>query len=251
MKTSTVQDQTSIDPAEVAHYTALAGTWWDKKGPFWPLHRLNELRIVYIRDMLCRHLHRDASVPSPLAGIRALDIGCGGGILSESMAALGATVHGIDVVERNIGIARTHARQSNLDVHYQAISAETLAQQGARYDVVLNMEVVEHVADLPGFLRACSALVKADGLMFVATINRTPLSWLTAIIGAEYILRWLPRGTHRWQRFPKPEELEQLLSNNGLRLIARTGVRVNPFTRHMSLTSFMGVNYMLLAEKPA
>ena len=179
-----------------------------------------------------------------------LDIGCGGGILSEAMARLGARVVGIDVVERNIAIARLHAETSGVAVEYRHVAAETLAGQGERYDVVLNMEVVEHVADLPGFLQAGGQLVRPGGLMVIATLNRTALSWLFAIIGAEYILRWLPRGTHRWRRFPKPRELERLLARDGLRVTARTGVRVNPFTRCFRLTRLMAVNYMLVAEKP-
>jgi 2-polyprenyl-6-hydroxyphenyl methylase/3-demethylubiquinone-9 3-methyltransferase len=165
------------------------------------------------------------------------------------MAALGGEVHSIDVVARNIAIARHHAGQSNLSVRYEALAAEQLVCRRDCYDVVLNMEVVEHVADLSSFLRACSQLVKGGGLMFIATINRTPLAWLTAILGAEYVLRWLPRGTHRWRRFPKPNELEGLLAEDGLRIIARQGVGVNPFKRRMFLTRFTSVNYMLVAQK--
>jgi 2-polyprenyl-6-hydroxyphenyl methylase/3-demethylubiquinone-9 3-methyltransferase len=152
-------------------------------------------------------------------------------------------------VERNIAVARHHAQQTGLTIHYETVAAETLAQQDNKYDVVLNMEVVEHVADLPGFVHACTRLVRPGGLLIIATINRTWLSWLTAIIGAEYILRWLPKGTHQWRRFPKPAELEELLAKDQLPVIARTGVRVNPLTRRMSLTPFMGINYMLVAEK--
>ena len=240
---------TSIDPREVAHYTALADTWWDREGPFWPLHVLNELRAAYIRDKLCEHFQRAESTEQPLTGLRILDIGCGGGILSESMARLGAKVHGIDVVERNIAIARHHARQSGLEIRYQLITAESLAKQRIQYDVVLNMKVVEHVTNLPGFLRACSELVRPQGAMFVATINRNPLSWLFAIVGAEYVFRLLPRGTHQWRRFRKPAEIETQLAGENMHVVARTGVRVNPLTRHMALTDFLGVNYMLMARK--
>lgn len=241
----------SIDPAEVAYYERLAETWWDRQGPFWPLHRLNALRVEYLREQLCRHFGRDAQTPKPLDGLRVLDVGCGGGILSEAMARLGARVVGIDVVERNITIARLHAEHSGVPVDYRYVAAETLAGQGESYDVVLNMEVVEHVADLPGFLQAGDQLVRPGGLMVIATLNRTVLSFLFAILGAEYILRWLPRGTHRWRRFPKPRELERLLARDGLRVTARTGVRVNPFTRRFRLTRLMAVNYMLVAEKPS
>ncbi len=249
MTPDTVTRYASVDSEEVARYAALADTWWDKGGPFWPLHRLNELRVQYIRDKVCHFFQRNPASVKPLEGLRMLDIGCGGGILSEAMSHLGAQMHGIDVVERNIVVARHHARQTGLAIRYETVAAEALAQQGNKYDVVLNMEVVEHVADLPGFVHACTQLVRSGGLLIIATINRTWLSWLTAIIGAEYILRWLPKGTHQWRRFPKPAELEELLTKDQLQVIARTGVRVNPLTRYMSLTPFMGINYMLVAEK--
>lgn len=235
----------SVDPQEVARYTALAQTWWDDSGPFWPLHRLNRLRVSYIRDRLCERLGRDPEKPQPLGGLRVLDIGCGGGILSESMARLGAEVHGIDVTPRNIAIASLHAQGQALALRYEAVSAEALAEQGAQYDVVLNMEVVEHVADLPGFMAACNRLLRPGGYGFIATINRNTVSFVVAILGAEYILRWLPRGTHQWRRFPRPAELQALLEPDGIQVLERIGVRVNPFTRGMSLTNYLGVNYML------
>ncbi len=244
-----INDLASIDPGEVAHYTALADTWWDREGPFWPLHVLNELRVAYLRDRLCEYFHRDASRDQPLKGLRILDIGCGGGILSESMARLGAQVHGIDVVERNIIIAARHARQSDLDIHYQLITAERLSKQQVAYDTVLNMEVVEHVADLPGFLNACADLVQPQGLMCVATLNRNPLSWLFAIVGAEYLFRLLPKGTHQWRRFRKPQEISKYLAQKDMRVMAGTGVRVNPLTRRMALIDSLAVNYMLVAQK--
>ncbi|MCG5512608.1 bifunctional 2-polyprenyl-6-hydroxyphenol methylase/3-demethylubiquinol 3-O-methyltransferase UbiG [Ectothiorhodospira shaposhnikovii] len=239
----------SIDPEEVARYTALADRWWDESGPFWPLHTLNRLRTDYICQRLCAHLGRDPSAPRPLTGLRLLDIGCGGGILSESMARLGARVEGVDVTERNIAVARLHAARSGLDIQYEAVPVETLAARGEQYDVVLNMEVVEHVADLPGFMAACNQLVSPGGYSFIATINRNPVSFIVAILGAEYILRWLPRGTHQWRRFPKPAELEALLVPDGLRVLERTGVRVNPFNRGMYLTGYLGVNYMLMTTR--
>jgi len=196
----------TIDAREVDFYTRMAETWWDREGPFWPLHKLNELRTTYIVDKLCRHFDRDASVGKPLMGLRVLDVGCGGGILSESMAKLGAEVVGIDVVEKNIAIASLHAGQQGLSIDYRLAPASSLADSGAQFDVVLNMEVVEHVADVDAFMRDCCRLVSDTGVMFVATINRNLLSWLFAIIGAEYILRWLPRGTHRRGWFRKPVE---------------------------------------------
>ena len=240
----------SVDPRELEYYAALASTWWDKSGPFWPLHRLNALRLGFIRETLCREFRRDASRSRPLQGLSLVDVGCGGGILCEAMAGLGAEVHGIDVVERNIAIARHHADEVGARVRYDLVSAEDLAASGVRYDAVLNMEVVEHVADLPGFMHACTRLVKPSGLMVVATINRTVLSYLLAIVGAEYVLRWLPRGTHHWRRFPKPRELQQLLARDGLNVIAHTGVKINPLTRRFSLTRITAVNYMLVASRP-
>lgn len=239
----------SVDPEEVARYTALAEKWWDTTGPFWPLHTLNRLRVAYIRDRLCERLDRDPASARPLEGLKVLDIGCGGGILSESMARLGADVHGIDVTPRNIAVADLHAAGQGLSLRYETVSAEALAGRGEQYDLVLNMEVVEHVADLPGFMAACNRLLRPGGHGFIATLNRTPVSYLVAILGAEYLLRWLPRGTHQWRRFPTPRELESLLASDGLEVIERIGVRVNPFTRGMSLTGYLGVNYMLMTRR--
>ncbi len=240
---------TSVDADEVAFYERLADTWWDRHGPFWPLHRLNALRVRYLADAIGASTVVDRRTGG-LTGIRVLDIGCGGGILSESLAALGCAVHGIDVVAKNIGVAATHARREGLDIRYETTTAEALAAAGHTYDVVLNMEVVEHVADLPGFMRACCALTRADGLMFVATLNRTATSFVAAIVGAEYVLRWLPRGTHRWDRFRTPREIEALLGANGMKVVDSTGVRVNPLTKAFSLTPSLAVNYMLTAHKP-
>jgi 2-polyprenyl-6-hydroxyphenyl methylase/3-demethylubiquinone-9 3-methyltransferase len=239
----------SIDPREVEFYSGLAETWWDRTGPFWPLHRLNELRVGWIRDRLADHFGLNRAAAAPLSGIRILDVGCGGGILSESMARLGANVHGIDVVEKNLTIARLHAGEVGLDIRYETVSAEALHRRGERYDVVLNMEVVEHVADFPGFMAACCGLVSPGGAMFVSTINRTPLAWLFAIVGAEYVLRWLPRGTHRWQLFRRPGELRERLATGGLRVVCQSGVRVNPFTRGFALKPGLAVNYMQFAVR--
>ncbi len=240
---------TTINPREVAYYERLADTWWDTRGPFWPLHKLNELRVVYIRDQLCQHFGLNAKADKPLRGLHVLDVGCGGGILSESMARLGAQVTGIDVVDKNIRIASLHAQQQELEINYAARTVDSLANTGTEYDVVLNMEVVEHVSDLPAFMSACSRMTQNGGVMFVATINRTWLSWLFAIVGAEYVLRWLPRGTHRWRDFRKPKELETLLANNGLKVKCMTGVAINPLARSFRLTEMLSVNYMLMAER--
>ena len=242
-------DALSIDPREVSFYKKIAALWWDTSGPFWPLHELNKLRINWIIKELNKvGLGTNAS-SSPLAGLRVLDVGCGGGILSESLAQFGAQVHGIDVVEKNIRIAQLHARQNNLEIKYSYSTAESLVDTHEQYDVVFNMEVVEHVADLESFMRACNQLVKPGGAMFVATINRTFIAYLFAIIGAEYILRWLPRGTHRYAMLRKPSEIVDSLEKDNLKPTAWTGVRVNPFTRHFSLHNNKSVNYMLMAQK--
>ena len=241
----------TIDQDEVAYYSQLADQWWDKDGKFWPLHLLNQLRTDYLRKAICQHFGRPYDATSPLSGLKILDIGCGGGILAESMAHLGASVQGIDVVERNINIARQHALQSGLPIEYEYLDVEEAVSRAQRYDVVLNMEVVEHVADLPLFMALCNQLVADGGVMYIATINRNLLSWLFAIVGAEYVLRWLPKGTHSWLKFVKPRELEELLARDNMTVNATTGVRVNPFTRQFSLTPRLSVNYMLSAIQRA
>ena len=243
-----MQGQT-VDPREVAYYDRLASEWWDLQGKFWPLHRLNALRVDYLKQGICRHFGRDPDGAEPLAGLSVVDIGCGGGILAESMAALGARVHGIDVVEKSIRVARRHAQRSGLDIEYEQVGVEELAARGRRYDVLLNMEVVEHVADLPLFMSTCNRLPADDGIVFIATINRNPLSWLFAILGAEYILRWLPRGTHSWRKFVRPAELEALLGRGGFEVGSVVGVRVNPLNRGFSLCASPRVNYMLSATR--
>jgi 2-polyprenyl-6-hydroxyphenyl methylase/3-demethylubiquinone-9 3-methyltransferase len=238
----------SVDPDEVARFERLATSWWDPEGPFWPLHRLNVLRSDWLRLRLARHFGRDPAGSGPLAGLRVLDVGCGGGILSESMARLGATVTGIDVVARNVAIASRHAASGGLDVDYRACGVEELSGEPP-FDVVLNMEVVEHVAALEPFMAACADRVAPGGVMVVATLNRTARSWLFAIVGAEYLLRWLPRGTHRWDRFRTPREIEALCNASGLEVGDRSGVRANPFTRQLALARSLAVNYMLLATR--
>ncbi|MGD9265723.1 MAG: bifunctional 2-polyprenyl-6-hydroxyphenol methylase/3-demethylubiquinol 3-O-methyltransferase UbiG [Lysobacterales bacterium] len=241
----------SVDPREVEYFDRFAQMWWDSAGPFWPLHRLNRLRLGYIKKQLCRHFGLDFDDEQPLQGLTVLDVGCGGGILSESMAKLGADVLGIDVVERNIAIARQHAQSMGCPVEYRLTTAESLAEEGMDFDVVLNMEVVEHVADLPGFMAAVSRLLKPGGMMFIATINRTALAWLVAIVGAEYILRWMPKGTHHWAMLRKPREISALLEANGLAAENTVGVGVDPLRRKMFLTPLTSVNYMLTATHGA
>ncbi len=243
-----IQDST-IDPREVEFYSTMATTWWDPQGPFWPLHKLNDLRIAYIQDKLCHHFSRRRDSERPLEGLRVLDVGCGGGILSESMARLGADVTGIDVVEKNIRIASLHAADAALDINYRVATASEVAASGKKYDVVLNMEVVEHVADVDAFMRDCTRLTADSGVMFVATINRTAKAWLFAIFGAEYVLRWLPKGTHRWSMFRQPAEIEAHLEAGGLVVRDTTGVAANPFARSLHLTPSVAVNYMMFCTK--
>ncbi|AHF04967.1 3-demethylubiquinone-9 3-methyltransferase [Marichromatium purpuratum 984] len=238
----------SVDPEEVAYYERLAHRWWDAEGPFWPLHRLNAFRVGYLRERLAAVFGRDARDTRPFAGLRVLDIGCGGGILSESMVALGAEVTGIDITEKTLRVARMHAEAGGLAVDYRLASAAEMREAGATFDVVLNMEVLEHVEHLPDFLADSAELVRPGGVMLVSTINRTPIAWLMAIIGAEYVLRWLPRGTHRYRKLVRPDEVRGGLGE-GFDLLHRTGVRVNPFNRAFSFTGWMGVNYMMLFQR--
>ncbi len=242
-------EATTVDPAEVERYQRLAALWWQPDGPMWPLHVLNDLRRHWIRDRLCEALGRDAGADEPLTGLTALDIGCGGGLLSEAMARLGARVHGVDVASRNVAIARDHAASAGLDIAYECTTAEDLAARGPVYDVVLNMEVVEHVADLAAFMDAVNGLVRAGGHMFASTLNRNPVAFVVGILGAEYIFRILPRGTHQWRRFVRPAELAGHLARGGLAIRARTGVKVNPLSRTMRLSPSLSVNYMVLAER--
>lgn len=239
----------SVDPREVAHYDRLAAAWWDPTGPFWPLHGLNAFRVVYLRERLMAHFGRAESA-RPLNGLRVLDIGCGGGILSESMAALGARVVGIDPVARNIAIAKDHAAAQGLTIDYRCETVEAHEPAEGPYDAVLNMEVVEHVDGVEDFLVRCAGFVRVGGLMFVATINRTPLAGLTALFAAEVILRWLPRGTHQYRKLRRPEEVRRPLEAAGLRPLHWTGVAVNPLTRRFRYTHSLAVNYMLSAERP-
>ena len=237
----------TIDPTEVAYYDRLADQWWDLQGKFWPLHRLNQLRVEYLKREICLHFGLCPDSGQPLSGLSVLDIGCGGGILAESMARLGATVHGIDVVEKSINVAHRHSQLSQLSIDYELIDVAKLADSGKKYDVVLNMEVVEHVSELPLFMSQCSRLLSDNGIMFVATLNRNPVSWLFAILGAEYILGWLPRGTHSWRKFVKPTELESLLARDNLAIKQIVGVKINPLNRKFSLNNRPFVNYMLTA----
>ena len=239
----------SVDQDEVARFSRLAAQWWDTRGPMAALHKFNPLRLAYIRDRAAEHFGRDPARLDSLAGLRVLDIGCGGGILSEPLARLGARVVGADPSESNIAVAKHHAERAGLSVDYRAVAAEVLAQSGETFDVVLAMEVVEHVADLGLFIELAAGLVAPGGLLFVATLNRTAKSFALAIVGAEYILRWLPRGTHRWEKFVTPNELEIAIEQSGLQVVDQIGVVYNLFADRWQLSADTDVNYMMVAER--
>jgi 2-polyprenyl-6-hydroxyphenyl methylase/3-demethylubiquinone-9 3-methyltransferase len=242
----------TVDPAEIAKFEAMAAEWWDPKGKFKPLHMLNPCRLDYITRQIAGEFDRDLSTDLPFKGLRILDIGCGGGLLSEPMARLGATVVGADAAERNIPVARIHAEQSGLDIDYRFTTAEAMADAGEQFDAVINMEVVEHVADPLAYLTACQTLLKPGGLHICSTINRNPKSYVMAIIGAEYVMRWLPKGTHEWNKFITPDELFELLKNAGLRPVDRQGFVFNPLGFTWSLSDRdLSVNYTTASIKPA
>lgn len=244
-------DRSTIDAAEVERFSAMAAEWWNPQGKFRPLHKFNPTRLAYIKEKVCAHYGIDPNSPMPFSNLRILDIGCGGGLLCEPMARLGATVVGADAGETNIEVAKIHAAQSGLAIDYRATTAEALAQAGELFDIVLNMEVVEHVADVDLYMSACSQMVKPGGLTFVATINRTLKALGLAIFGAEYVLRWLPRGTHQYEKLVRPEELETALSGSGLEIVEKIGVTYNPFTDSWNRSRDTDVNYMILAARPS
>ena len=239
----------SVDTGEVAKFDALAETWWDSNGQMRPLHRLNPVRLAFIRDRAAAHFGRDPLAEAPLAGLNVIDVGCGGGLLTEPLARLGARVTGIDVAAENVAVAARHAATSGLEIDYRHATAESLAEAGETFDLVVSMEVVEHVADVEGFLATCGALVRPGGAAALATLNRTPKAFLTAIVGAEYILRWLPRGTHDWRRFLRPSELARGLRGGGLEVKEVTGAVYNPLTDTWRLGRDTDVNYMVFAVK--
>jgi len=241
----------SVDVDEVAKFSALADEWWDPEGSFQPLHKLNPARLGFIRDRICRRFDRDPFAPQPLAGLRLADIGCGGGLLTEPMARLGAKVTGLDASERNIMVARNHAERMGLDIDYRFSTVEAAAEAGEQYDIVLNMEVVEHVADVDGFLAASCALVAPGGAMFVATLNRTLKSFAFAIVGAEYVLRWLPRGTHDWRKFRRPSEIAAALRRGGLTVESFAGLTFDPLKDTWRIDGEdIAVNYLGFAVRP-
>ena len=241
--------QTStIDPAEVARFEKIARTWWDPKGPMKTLHKFNPVRLAYIRDQVADHWDRDTRSGRTLEGLSLVNVGCGGGLLCEPLARLGATVTGIDPAPTNVEVAKLHAAESGVPVSYRQATIEQLVAEGQSFDIVLAMEVVEHVADVDAFVRACTAAVKPGGLLFMATLNRTLKAFALAIVGAEYVLRWLPRGTHQWDKFVTPQELSDAIARGGLNVFDEKGVVYNPLADQWSISRDKDVNYMVVAK---
>jgi 2-polyprenyl-6-hydroxyphenyl methylase/3-demethylubiquinone-9 3-methyltransferase len=236
----------SVDPADVERFSRIAEQWWDPKGKFAPLHRFNPVRLGFIRDRALSRFGRDGRERAPFEGLRLLDIGCGGGLLCEPMRRLGFEVTGVDASERNIGVAKLHAANQDLDIEYLCSTVETLVDERAQpFDLILNMEVIEHVAEPGQFLRDCSRLLAPGGLMIVATLNRTAKALALAKIGAEYVLGWLPRGTHDWNKFLKPEEIAGFLADEPVEVEGPFGVSFDPLSGRWSLSGDSGVNYMM------
>ena len=243
--------QSTVDPAEIEKFQAMAAEWWDENGKFKPLHMLNPCRLDDITSQIAGEFDRDLKSPEPFRGLRILDIGCGGGLLSEPMARLGATVVGADAAAGNIPVAQVHAQQSGLEIDYRHTTAEALAEAGEQFDVVLNMEVVEHVASPIDYLIACRTLLKPGGLHICSTLNRNPKSFMMAIVGAEHVMRWLPKGTHEWSKFITPDELFDLLHKAGLTAVDRKGFVFNPITWSWRLSDRdLSVNYVTASLKP-
>ncbi|ODR99327.1 bifunctional 3-demethylubiquinol 3-O-methyltransferase/2-polyprenyl-6-hydroxyphenol methylase [Methyloceanibacter methanicus] len=241
----------TLDAGEVAQFARLAEDWWDETGPFRPLHHLNPTRLTYIRDRLCAQFGRDPKEPPCLEGLEVLDIGCGGGLVAEPLTRLGATVTGIDPGPETIAAAKAHAAGAGLTIRYETATAEALVDQGRRYDAVLLLEVVEHVPDVPAFLKRLAPLVAEGGIMILSTLNRTLKSYALAIVGAEYVLRWVPAGTHQWDRFVTPEELEASLTGAGLQPAGLTGMVYDPLADSWNLSRDTAVNYFLTATRPS
>ena len=249
-KENSMPSTESIDASEIEKFEAMAAEWWDPNGKFKPLHHMNPCRLDYIISQIEIEFNRSTKNQKPFDGLDLLDIGCGGGLLSEPMARLGAAVTGIDAAPKNIPVAQTHAEQSGLDINYKFITAEELVKTKKQYDVILNMEVIEHVNNPNDYLKTCQKLLKPNGLMVCSTINRTSKSFLFAILGAEYILRWLPKGTHNWAKFIKPDELSNLISEAGLELVDKKGFILNPIAWEWQTSDRdLAVNYVTTSIK--
>lgn len=240
----------SIDPAEIAKFEAMAAEWWDAKGKFKPLHMMNPVRLGYITRQIAAEFGRDLTARNPFEGLRLLDVGCGGGLLAEPLTRLGASVVGVDAAARNIHVAKLHAEQQELDIDYRATTAEALLATEDRYDAVIAMEIVEHVAAPPAFVATCHDLLVPGGVLVMSTLNRTARSFAAAIVGAEWVMRWLPKGTHDWKRFITPDELSAMMQNAGLRVVDRTGMTFNPVSWGWSLSPRdLSVNYAATAVR--
>ncbi|WP_019220602.1 bifunctional 2-polyprenyl-6-hydroxyphenol methylase/3-demethylubiquinol 3-O-methyltransferase UbiG [Bartonella senegalensis] len=241
--------RTTLDQSEIDHFSRIAAEWWNPQGKFRPLHQFNPTRLAYIREKICLEFHRDPVSLAPFENLKILDIGCGGGLLCEPMARLGAMVVGADAAQTNIEVAKIHAAQNGLSIDYRTTTAEALATEREQFDIILNMEVVEHVADVNLLIEATAKMLKPQGLMFISTLNRTWKAWGLAIVGAEYILRWLPKGTHNYKKFLKPRELKNILLQNALTVIDEIGITYNPLNNSWNRSKDMDINYLLLAKK--
>lgn len=241
--------QVSIDPDEIAKFEAMAEEWWDPNGKFKTLHKFNPTRIAFIREKIINHFNISADEKKPFKDIKLLDIGCGGGLLSEPMAKLGAKVTGLDVVEKNIKTASTHAESQGLNINYVHSTVEDISEKKDKFDVILNMEVIEHVSDVNLFINSCSKVLSSNGIMVFASLNRTLISYGLAIIGVEYILGWLPKGTHDWSKFITPDELKIFFSSNGLKIEEIIGMRYNPLFDSWRRSKDLSVNYLGVSSK--
>ncbi|MGB0906446.1 MAG: bifunctional 2-polyprenyl-6-hydroxyphenol methylase/3-demethylubiquinol 3-O-methyltransferase UbiG [Maricaulaceae bacterium] len=242
----------SVDPAEMASFSRMAEDWWNPTGMFKPLHQMNGARIALIKEAICDHFHRDPDVELPLKGLRLLDIGCGGGLLCEPMTRLGAEVTGVDALEKTLKTAKTHAEQVGLEIDYRHGTIEQMVSANETpFDVVLNMEVIEHVVSPANFIKDCGAMVRPGGMMLCSTINRTMKAFLFAIVGAEYMLRWLPRGTHQYEKLVKPKELRRCILDAGLEPDEAIGMNLNPITQKWTMSNDLAINYVMRAERPA
>ncbi len=240
----------SVDPDEMESFSRMAEDWWNPDGMFKPLHVMNAFRTDYIKTTLCEHFHRDPALETPLKGLRVLDIGCGGGLLCEPMTLLGASVTGVDALEKNLKTAKTHATQHGLDIDYRHGTIEQLVASGETpFDAVLNMEVIEHVANPPEFMKDCGAMVREGGIIMCSTINRTMKAFLFAIVGAEYVLRWLPRGTHQYEKLVRPVEIRRWLIDAGLEPQDSQGMSLNPLTQSWRFSDDLNINYVTVGLK--